>query len=581
MACDTYCPDPTFPRAASLYNCDPRTDLPPLIHHIQVTKHWNRLDEMIENETRLPIPYVKELVEFGAVYYSQGTDLLAPTATSTTTPVCTHQTLDQSNTLSPRQLPLSSLPMQSRLKLSRLTSLVSLSLPVPSGSYCRIHVNPKRYPAAPRMDWSSLLLLSSSSLVVLDKPAGVPVSPSTDNLRENVQFQVSELMEREMWVTGRLDVCTSGVVVLGTREGAREVNKCLRERRVQKTYIVLCEHKQEPNPLLSSLSSSLSSPLSKDGLVIQKSKGERERERKREEGPPLGSWTHWLRPPDSSPSPSLSLSLSPPLSVSLSSSASLSNSTHSNTDNTYTTSDINNSCGERRDEMNRKRKREVASKSEIEKEIKSEREREGWRECVLRVLSARKVTEEEMKRIERTVFEREREEEGERERGRERESDIFECEVELLTGRTHQIRRQFAMMGYPIVGDTRYGGERERERERERNEKKSGERSEDPMRIGLHCHRLVLPAKIRENESDRSHKEKGREREREREKGDSRSIGKQKRKKERKKERQQKNQRYREKNEEREREEERNEKDETDERWPYVPVTVRSDPPWW
>ncbi len=36
-------------------------------------------------------------------------------------------------------------------------------------------------------------------------------------------------------------------------------------------------------------------------------------------------------------------------------------------------------------------------------------------------------------------------------------SDVAELEVELVTGRTHQIRAQFAHMGYPIIGDGNYG----------------------------------------------------------------------------------------------------------------------------
>lgn len=38
-----------------------------------------------------------------------------------------------------------------------------------------------------------------------------------------------------------------------------------------------------------------------------------------------------------------------------------------------------------------------------------------------------------------------------------RERDISLVEVELLTGRTHQIRAQFADMGHPLVGDGKYG----------------------------------------------------------------------------------------------------------------------------
>ena len=33
-------------------------------------------------------------------------------------------------------------------------------------------------------------------------------------------------------------------------------------------------------------------------------------------------------------------------------------------------------------------------------------------------------------------------------------------EVQLLTGRTHQIRAHFAQIGHPLLGDKKYGGKR-------------------------------------------------------------------------------------------------------------------------
>jgi len=36
-------------------------------------------------------------------------------------------------------------------------------------------------------------------------------------------------------------------------------------------------------------------------------------------------------------------------------------------------------------------------------------------------------------------------------------SDSSICDVELLTGRLHQIRRHFEQLGFPVIGDPRYG----------------------------------------------------------------------------------------------------------------------------
>ena len=41
----------------------------------------------------------------------------------------------------------------------------------------------------------------------------------------------------------------------------------------------------------------------------------------------------------------------------------------------------------------------------------------------------------------------------------EQKNNITVFNIKLLTGRHHQIRLQFANIGYPLIGDTKYGGE--------------------------------------------------------------------------------------------------------------------------
>eukprot|EP00536_Pseudo-nitzschia_multiseries_P009667 jgi/Psemu1/288604/fgenesh1_pg.277_\ len=61
-----------------------------------------------------------------------------------------------------------------------------------------------------------------------------------------------------------------------------------------------------------------------------------------------------------------------------------------------------------------------------------------------------------------------------------------ELEIELLTGRTHQIRGQLSALGCPIVGDPLYGNE-------DGNVSGDGEKGFAPSRMALQCSRLAFP----------------------------------------------------------------------------------------
>ncbi|KAK2079529.1 hypothetical protein QBZ16_001923 [Prototheca wickerhamii] len=62
---------------------------------------------------------------------------------------------------------------------------------VSAGSYLRVHRHPKRFPACGRADWARRVVAETPDFVVVNKPAGVPVPPTVDNLYECVATQAS------------------------------------------------------------------------------------------------------------------------------------------------------------------------------------------------------------------------------------------------------------------------------------------------------------------------------------------------------------------------------------------------------
>lgn len=218
------CPDVACPYQPSLFPV--RSDLPPLIMHLTADARYPSLEAFLTTESRLPLPFLLELVAFGAVYIK----------------------------LSARSK-----------RAERLLPGMRTDLAVQRGSYARVHVNPRRYPHFYQLGeggWGARVAAGhecADEIVVVDKPAGVvPTVPTVDNAVENVVTAValavlppppdlSSLLPSArapppaLFATGRLDACTSGVVCFArTADSAKRINDCLKTRAVTKVYRALC-----------------------------------------------------------------------------------------------------------------------------------------------------------------------------------------------------------------------------------------------------------------------------------------------------------------------------------------------------
>jgi len=85
------------------------------------------------------------------------------------------------------------------------------------------------------------LLWRDQWLMALHKPSGLPSAPTRDPLRRTVYHEAKALNGGEVWVAHRLDLGTSGVILLSARaEATRPLCLAFEERRAQKLYWALC-----------------------------------------------------------------------------------------------------------------------------------------------------------------------------------------------------------------------------------------------------------------------------------------------------------------------------------------------------
>lgn len=105
--------------------------------------------------------------------------------------------------------------------------------------YLRVHTKPRRFPIN-HFNWFQRRVFENQNYLILNKPSGLPCHSSVDNTQENLLIYASDFFQKKLFMTHRLDVPTSGLLVLAKSSEAQSAfNKCLEQDLVEKKYEAL------------------------------------------------------------------------------------------------------------------------------------------------------------------------------------------------------------------------------------------------------------------------------------------------------------------------------------------------------
>lgn len=114
--------------------------------------------------------------------------------------------------------------------------------PLAPKSVIRVHRNPKRHPIQD-IPWKDHIIEETEEFLVIDKPYRVPVHATVDNYMENVIYQYSKLLESPLYVTHRLDIETTGLLMIAkTKAFQNTFNFLLQHKQILKKYRVLTNY---------------------------------------------------------------------------------------------------------------------------------------------------------------------------------------------------------------------------------------------------------------------------------------------------------------------------------------------------
>ena len=129
---------------------------------------------------------------------------------------------------------------QSRILLSKTDRVLDAGFVAKPYSYIRAHLWPKRFPLFHSVDWRDRVVAVGEEYVVINKPPGVPVPPTVDNVLENVQAGAAKALNvpvETLRITSRIDQPTEGLVVVGrTKAFVSRFNASMRGNATRKFY---------------------------------------------------------------------------------------------------------------------------------------------------------------------------------------------------------------------------------------------------------------------------------------------------------------------------------------------------------
>ncbi|KAJ8442295.1 hypothetical protein Cgig2_011218 [Carnegiea gigantea] len=380
------------PKYDRLLPC-PSTSHPLRVEHLVVLEEGPVCD-YISKTLNLPLLYVADLIHFGAVHYA----LVHPEPPATASPeqIQLYERFTSPLFLKQRKS-LKEKTIKEAQKTYRITHVDEY---VEVGTYLRVYVHPRRFPRCYEIDWKSRIIAVTESYVVLDKPAGISVGGTSNNIEETcANFATRALgLTSPLMTTHQIDNCTEGCLVLArTEEYCSVFHRKIRDKLIKKLYLSLA-----------------SAPM------------------------PCGMITHYMHP--SSRAPRI---ISEGNHV-----MSFTNSLHNMILSTilkkqYVFDDHQHSVW-------------------ILPELKADEVGtffpnlmfglnaeyvEGWQLCQLEVLDCEAVPWPNA--VIKNKYQIQ-------DCGWPERNFAYECKINLVTGRTHQIRTQFAACGAPLVGDSMY-----------------------------------------------------------------------------------------------------------------------------